>query len=120
MVSISSIEKVFSKDIQELNKKVNAFVTFNENAINEAEEMTKNGIEPIPVGIKDIIFTKGIRTTMGSKIYQDFIPKQDAFIVKKIKKLGYVIVGKTNTHEFASGITTTSTIFGPTKNPHVY
>ena len=120
MVSISSIEKVFSKDIQELNKKVNAFVTFNENAINEAEEMTKNGIEPIPVGIKDIIFTKGIRTTMGSKIYQDFIPKQDAFIVKKIKKLGYVIVGKTNTHEFASGITTTSTIFGPTKNPHDY
>lgn len=118
MGSINLVEKVFSKDIQELNKKINAFVTFNENAINEAEEIIKKGIEPIPIGIKDIIFTKGIRTTMGSRLYQNFIPKQDAFIIKKIKKFGYVVVGKTNTHEFASGVTTTSTIFGPTKNPH--
>ncbi|PMP91937.1 MAG: amidase [Caldisphaera sp.] len=104
----------------ELNNKINAFVTFNENALNEAEELVKNNIEPIPIGVKDIIFTKGIKTTMGSKLYRNFIPKKDAYIVKKIKKFGYVIVGKTNTHEFASGITTTSSIFGPTKNPYDY
>ena len=69
MGSINLVEKVFSKDIQELNKKINAFVTFNENAINEAEEIIKKGIEPIPIGIKDIIFTKGTRTTMGSMLY---------------------------------------------------
>ncbi|MDP8003548.1 MAG: amidase family protein, partial [Caldisphaera sp.] len=120
MNSISLVEKVFSKEIMELNNKINAFVTFNENALNEAEELVKNNIEPIPIGVKDIIFTKGIKTTMGSKLYRNFIPKKDAYIVKKIKKFGYVIVGKTNTHEFASGITTTSSIFGPTKNPYDY
>lgn len=118
MKKLELIEKIFSKEIKELNNKINAIVTFNENAINEAEELEKNGIEPIPIGVKDIIFTKGIKTTMGSKLYQNFIPKNDAYIIKKIKKLGYVVIGKTNTHEFASGVTTTSSIFGPTKNPH--
>ncbi|MEB2793531.1 MAG: amidase [Caldisphaeraceae archaeon] len=117
MSGIRSVERVFSNEIKELNNKINAFVSFNEKAIEEAEKVEKNGMEPIPIGIKDIIYTKGLKTTMGSRVFINFIPQRDSYIVKRLKRLGYVIVGKTNTHEFASGITTTSSVFGPTRNP---
>ena len=117
MSGIKSVERIFSNEIKELNNKINAFVSFNEKAIEEAEKVEKKGMEPIPIGVKDIIYTKGLKTTMGSRVFIDFIPQEDSYIVKRLKRLGYVIVGKTNTHEFASGITTTSSIFGPTRNP---
>ncbi|MCE4607420.1 MAG: amidase [Caldisphaeraceae archaeon] len=117
MSGVKSVERVFSNEIKELNNKINAFVSFNEKAIEEAEKVEKKGIEPIPIGVKDIIYTKGLKTTMGSRVFINFIPQRDSYIVKRLKRLGYVIVGKTNTHEFASGITTTSSVFGPTRNP---
>jgi len=100
-----------------VNEAINAIVTFNDRVYEEAEEAYRKGAEPVPIGIKDIIYTKGLRTTMGSKLFKDFIPNSDAIIVSRLKEAGFVIAGKTNTHEFASGATTTSSIFGPTKNP---
>ncbi len=111
------IEHALSEDSKKINADINAFVLYNDEALNEAERISKLGLEPLPLGVKDIIYTKGLRTTMGSKLYRDFIPDYDAYVVEALKKSGWVVVGKTNTHEFASGATTTSSIFGPTKNP---
>jgi aspartyl-tRNA(Asn)/glutamyl-tRNA(Gln) amidotransferase subunit A len=67
--------------------------------------------------VKDNIFTAGVRTTACSKILQDFIPDNDAFIVRQIRLNGGEIAGKTNNHEFAVGTTNTSSVFGPVRNP---
>jgi aspartyl-tRNA(Asn)/glutamyl-tRNA(Gln) amidotransferase subunit A len=111
------IEWVLSKEFIEINKTINAFVTFNDKLLDEVESIRKLCLEPLPLGVKDVIYTKGLRTTMGSRLYIDFIPDYDAYVVRRLRENGWVIVGKTNTHEFASGVTTTSSVFGPTRNP---
>lgn len=94
--------------------KFNAHITIIENVDSSLEGKLKG----LLISIKDIIYTKGIRTTAGSKVLYNFIPTYDATIVKKIKEAGGIIVSKTNTHEFAIGATNTSSAFGPVKNPH--
>ena len=71
----------------------------------------------IPIAVKDLYDTKGIRTTGGSKFFADHIPTEDAFVVQKIKKAGAQIIGKTNTHEIALGVTNNNPHFGACKNP---
>jgi aspartyl-tRNA(Asn)/glutamyl-tRNA(Gln) amidotransferase subunit A len=71
----------------------------------------------VSFGVKDIIFTKGVRTTAGSRILADHVPAEDAIVVERILNAGGAIVGKTNTHEFAAGATNTSSIAGPARNP---
>jgi aspartyl-tRNA(Asn)/glutamyl-tRNA(Gln) amidotransferase subunit A len=71
----------------------------------------------IPISLKDNIYTKDIRTTAGSKILKEFLPLHDAPVVTALKKAGVVIVGKTNLHEFAYGVTTENPHFGSTRNP---
>ncbi|GIN22037.1 amidase [Siminovitchia fordii] len=106
---------------------LNAYVTVcKEEALQQAkkaEELFKketdhNILLGIPIGLKDLIHTKGIRTTMGSGAYKDFIPTEDAEVVKKIKATGSVLVGKQNTHELAYGTTGDDSFFGPMKNPY--
>lgn len=73
------VEYILSKEFLEVNKVINAFVTINENFLNDVNNVRKLGLEPLPLGVKDITYTKGLKTTMGSKLYIDFIPDYDAF-----------------------------------------
>jgi aspartyl-tRNA(Asn)/glutamyl-tRNA(Gln) amidotransferase subunit A len=71
----------------------------------------------VPISLKDNIQTEGIRTTAGAKFLKEFIPEKDARVVAQLKAAGAVILGKTNLHEFAYGVTTNNPHYGPTRNP---
>jgi len=112
--------------INQVNVVLNAFVTVSvdhaRQAAKMAEEQIRNGryrgpLHGVPIGIKDIIDTSGIRTTYGSSIFRENVPLQDATVVSRLKDAGAIILGKTNTHEFALGVTTDNLHYGPTKNP---
>ncbi len=97
---------------------INAIVTVAHSAADEASLTERRGLRARPIGVKDVIYTRGLRTTMGSRLFRDYVPSADATVVRRLVSAGFVVIGKTNTHEFASGATTTSSVFGPTRNPH--
>jgi len=112
--------------IDKLNSKLNAFITITraaaEKRASEMDAELTHGIDRgplhgIPVAYKDLVFTKGVRTTAGSKVYADFVPDRDARIVEQFNTAGVVSVGKTGLHEFAYGITSTNPHYGPVRNP---
>ena len=111
--------------IEGYNGKINAVVTLNDAAVDEARQLDKRlavgdnvgVLAGIPVGIKDVTQTKGMRTTFGSVLYADHVPKVDALVVQRLKAADAVILGKTNTPEFASGANTFNEVFGATRNP---
>ena len=72
----------------------------------------------VPVALKDIIYTRGVRTTMGSALYAGHVPDHSATVARKLEEAGSVLIGKTNTHELAYGPTGDRSYFGPTLNPH--
>lgn len=126
---ISPVELVQQtlEKIRKDNATYNAFITICEEEAVEAarkaeEEIAKGNVRSplhgIPVAVKDVIFTKGIRTTMGSKVYANHVPDADAAVVEKLKDAGAVIIGKANTHEFAYGPTGDRSLIGPCRNPH--
>src|SRR5690606_15975747 len=88
-----------------------------------AEEELNQGkyrgpLHGVPIGIKDLIFTKGIKTTMGSEIYAEFIPTENAFVIDQLETAGAIIFGKLNTHQFAYGPTGDRSYYGPVRNPY--
>ena len=72
----------------------------------------------VPVAVKDLVYTRGIRTTMASAFFEDFVPGEDASVARRLRRAGSVLLGKANTHEFAYGPTGDRSFFGPTRNPH--
>jgi amidase len=112
--------------IDAVNPRVNAIVTLaRESALAEARRATamlRRGalLKPlfgVPVGIKDLAQTKGLRTTFGSKLYEDHVPDEDALVVHRLRAAGAIVIGKTNTPEFGFGPNTVNAVFGPTRNP---
>lgn len=112
--------------IQEYDKKLNSYITvLEENAISsakKAEEEIQSGeykgpLHGIPISLKDIFITKGIKTTCGSGMLENFIPPYDSTVAKKLAESGIILLGKNNMDEFAMGSSTETSYFGPTKNP---
>jgi len=112
--------------IDALNPVVNAYVTVaRESALAEARRATqtlrrRTSLPPlhgIPVSIKDLNATKGIRTTWGSVLFKDYVPAEDDLVVERLKAAGAIVVGKTNTPEFGAGGNTFNALFGATRNP---
>ena len=113
--------------IERINPQVNAIVTLvPELALKEArkadEKQAKGGnvgpLHGLPIAHKDLVPTKGIRTTFGSLVFQDFIPEEDALLVERLREGGAVMLGKTNTPEFGAGSQTFNRVFGVTRNPY--
>ncbi len=122
---IEVMEALFSR-LETVNPEINAYCTLlPEQAMEEAgkaEEAVAKGeklgpLHGVPVSIKDLTFTKGVRTTGGSRIYEDFIPDEDAIVVERLKAAGAIVVGKTNTPEFGWKGVTDNPLFGITRNP---
>ena len=111
--------------VDEHNPRINAVVTLNPAALDDARELEQRvgrGEAPgilagVPVGIKDVTQVAGLRTTFGSPLYRDHVPEQDALVVQRLRQAGAIILGKTNTPEFAAGGNTWNDVFGRTRNP---
>src|SRR5689334_18955378 len=115
------------KQIERVNPKVNAIVTLVPElaaaAAAKADEMQarKEPLRPLhglPVAHKDLLETRGIRTTFGSPLYKDNVPTEDDLVVQRMQHAGAIIIGKTNTPEFGAGSQTFNQVFGATRNPY--
>jgi amidase len=115
------------KQIERVNPRVNAMVTLvpkiAAQAAAHADEMQARGetlgpLHGLPVAHKDLIETRGIRTTFGSPLFKDYVPAEDDMLVERMRRAGAVIVGKSNTPEFGAGSQTFNTVFGATCNPY--
>jgi len=114
------------KQIERVNPKVNAIVTLVPElaaaAAAKADEMqahkqTLGPLHGLPVAHKDLMETRGIRTTFGSPLYRDNIPTENDLVVERMSRAGAILIGKTNTPEFGSGSQTFNAVFGVTRNP---
>jgi amidase len=128
-VSATEVMRAFVDRIERVNPVVNAIVTFlPEQALAQANRLdrrlaSKRGAEPgplagLPIAYKDLVPTKGIRTTFGSLVYRDNVPEADHLIVERLGAAGAITIGKTNTPEFGAGSQTFNAIFGATRNPY--
>ena len=115
------------KQIERVNPKLNAIVTLvaeqaQKAALAADEWQAKKGplgpLHGLPVAHKDLVNTKGIRTTFGSPLFKDHVPGIDDIIVQRIRQAGAILIGKTNTPEFGAGSQTFNTVFGATLNPY--
>jgi amidase len=126
---ISAVETMEAHlaQIEKVNPQVNAIVTLLPEiameAARKADEKMARGEEVgplhgLPVAHKDLVQTKGIRTTFGSLVYENFVPDEDALLVERLREAGAILLGKTNTPEFGAGSQTFNKVFGVTKNPY--
>ena len=122
---VSSVE-LTNEALEKIDPRLNAFITVLEDSARarasamDAElshGLDRGPMHGIPIAHKDLVYTKGVRTTGGSKIFKDFVPDHDADIAINLDRAGTVLIGKTNLHEFAYGITSTNPHFGAVRNP---
>src|SRR4051812_28106014 len=112
---------------KKLNDSINAYIDINnEKQVLQSAKLAekeilkgsyRGALHGIPLALKDILYFKGEKVTMGSKIHQNFIPDSDATVVAKLKEAGALFTGKLNMHEYAYGGTTNNPHFGPCRNP---
>lgn len=126
-VSATEVVQAHLAQIDAVNPEVNAIVTYLPELALElakaADEKQARGEEPgalhgLPIAHKDAAETKGIRTTMGSPVYSDYVPEADDLIIERLKAAGCVTLGKTNLPEFGAGSHTFNRVFGATRNPY--
>jgi len=125
---ISSVEltKNYLENIKKQNEDLNAFLTVTEdealkNAVTADQRIANGESTPmlgIPIALKDLFQTKGIKTTAGSKVLENYMAQYDGTVVKKLKEAGAVLLGKTNLDAWAHGSSGENSDFGPTKNPY--
>ncbi len=125
-ITSQELTNKFLEKIKNLNKEINAYITICEDIAIEqskkADEKIKNGnisyLTGIPLSIKDLICTKGIKTTCGSKMLNNYIPTYNATVYEKLLEQNIVTLGKVNMDEFAMGSSNETSYFGPVRNPH--
>src|SRR6267378_2994694 len=127
-LSAREVMQAHLKQISRVNSKVNAIVTLvpedqlMAQALAADESLAKGKwlgpLHGLPVGVKDLHETQGIRTTYGSPLHRDFIPDFDCRVVQREKSAGAIVIGKTNVPEFGLGSQTFNPVFGPTRNPY--
>ena len=123
-ISATEVMRSFIAQIERVNPKVNAIVTFlPEEGLKAAKALDrgKKFVGPLaglPIAIKDVIMTKGVRTTWGSLVHKDHVPKEDHIMAERLKAAGAILIGKTNTPEFGAGSQTFNKVFGATRNPY--
>ncbi|MXX92007.1 MAG: amidase [Chloroflexi bacterium] len=129
-ISARDVMAAHLEQIERINPTVNAIVTLldgddlMESALSADETLAKSGpdnlgpLYGLPVGIKDLQPTAGIRTTYGSPIFKDLVPTEDSLTVQRYKDAGAIVIGKTNTPEFGAGSQTFNEVFGTTLNPY--
>jgi aspartyl-tRNA(Asn)/glutamyl-tRNA(Gln) amidotransferase subunit A len=112
------------QNIKEKNKELNVFLEVFKDALDQAkiaDEMIKAGkgtqLTGIPIAIKDNILITGRKNSSGSKMLENYVASYDAFVIKKLKEQGAVLIGRTNMDEFAMGSSTENSAYGPVKNP---
>ncbi len=125
-VSALEVFRAVRDRIEEVERKVNSYITLTleaaEEAARAADDRLAAGEDPgvaagIPLAVKDVLCTKGIRTTCGSRILENYVPVYDATVVSRLKRAGMTMMGKANMDEFAMGSSTENSAFGPTRNP---
>jgi aspartyl-tRNA(Asn)/glutamyl-tRNA(Gln) amidotransferase subunit A len=125
-LSPTELTDAYLRRIERHNPLINAYITVTaERATADARRATdelaagrsRGPLHGIPVGLKDLVDTAGIRTTAGSIILDENVPAADATLARKLAEAGTVLLGKLNTHEFAWGVTTNNPHYGPTRNP---
>ena len=127
-LSAVDVMNAFLLQIERLDPSVNAIPTLRprEELLEEAraaDARLARGepvglLHALPLAIKDVSLTRGVRTTFGSPIYRDFVPTSDELYVERIKRAGGIVIGKTNTPEFGAGSQTFNALFGATRNPY--
>ncbi len=124
--SALELTRAYLKRIHEHNPRLNAYISVNdEEALRQAqaadERIAKGDDSPVlglPMAIKDVLSTKGLRTTAGSRMLENYVPTWDATCVANLRAAGAIFLGKTNTDEFAMGSSTENSAYGVTHNPH--
>ena len=126
-VSVTEVMEAHLAQVDRVNPAVNAIVTYHpEQALDGARKAdeaiarneAKGPLFGLPIAHKDLVLTRGVRTTYGSPIFRDFVPGQDELIVERLKKAGAISFGKTNVPEFGAGSQTFNPVFGATLNPY--
>ena len=125
-LSVREVVSAFLDRIEAVNPRVNAIVSLRDPAAILAEadsadaHLSRGGeagsLFGLPIAIKDLALTKGLRTTFDSPIFADFVPGEDDFFVERVRKAGAIIIGKTNVPEFGFGSQTYNEVFGATRN----